>query len=532
MPAIYRKQVLGYAAAPAAVALVSLVIALVDKRVHISNISTLYLIAVLALASIFGRGAAILAAGLAFLVFNWFFVEPRYGFRVADPAEWVALLLFLATAVITGQLAAGQRTRAREAALREREAVLLYDLVRLLTESDLELALRGLAQRLRRDLNLAAVVVRVGDGAAVVAEAAVGDPDAIRIAEPLATANLRLMSRGSPPTVTEQGTPGRWIRVAPSRRPWRERGPMSDRLHLVPVKSRDRQVGALLLVRGAAGPAFEAADDRLLSAVAAQLGATVERLRLRQEATEAEILRGANELKSALLHAVSHDLRTPLASIITMAGSLRQRDVAWTERARQESAETIEQEAQRLNRIVGNLLDLSRVEAGSLRPERGWYDLAALVDEVLGRLEAVTARHTLAVDVADHLPPLFLDYVEVDQILSNLIENATKYSPPGAEIQLSAHAINNEVVVEVADRGPGIPADVLPHVFEPFYRAPAVRVRPKGTGLGLAVARGLVEAHGGRIWAANRESGGACFSFTLPLEQAEQAGAASAGRAP
>jgi two-component system sensor histidine kinase KdpD len=206
-----------------------------------------------------------------------------------------------------------------------------------------------------------------------------------------------------------------------------------------------------------------------------------------------------------------------------MAGSMRRKDVVWTDAARRESAETIEQEAQRLNRIVGNLLDLSRAEAGSLRPEKGWYDLAALVDEVLRRLQATTVQHRLVVDVADDLPPLPLDYVEIDQVLTNLIENATKYTPPGTEIRLSARSAGHEVIVEVADRGPGIPPTTIPHIFEPFYRAPGLR--PRGTGLGLAVARGLIEAHGGRIWAADRPGGGACLTFTLPLEQPESVSA-------
>jgi two-component system sensor histidine kinase KdpD len=282
-------------------------------------------------------------------------------------------------------------------------------------------------------------------------------------------------------------------------------------------------VGTISLVREQGGSGFRAVDNRLLLAVAAQLGLAVERERLRREAMETEVLRRTDELKTALLNAVSHDLRTPLASIIASAGSLRQRDVAWTEQDQQEFAEAIEQEARRLNRIVSNLLDLSRIEAGSLRPAADWYDVGALIDDVVGRLRPVTAQHRVSVDVPEDLPPVQLDYVEIDQVLSNLIENAVKYTPPGGEINIGVRPGDGEVEISVADRGPGLPAAALARVFDPFYRvdgtsrADSSGPRPLGTGLGLAVARGLVEAHGGRIWVENRPGGGACFTFTLPL---------------
>jgi two-component system, OmpR family, sensor histidine kinase KdpD len=217
---------------------------------------------------------------------------------------------------------------------------------------------------------------------------------------------------------------------------------------------------------------------------------------------------------------VSHDLRTPLASIIASAGSLRQDDVNWTNDDRHEFIRTIEHEAGRLNAIIGNLLDLSRMEAGILRPEKGWYDLGALVDDVLGRLRPITARHDVEVDIPEDLPPIELDYVEVDEILTNLIENAVKYTPPGGEIRVAARQAPGEVEVEVADRGPGVPPDALPRLFDPFYRTEDARRQRKGTGLGLAVAKGLVEAHGGRIRGENRAGGGARFVFTLPLTPA------------
>jgi two-component system sensor histidine kinase KdpD len=262
---------------------------------------------------------------------------------------------------------------------------------------------------------------------------------------------------------------------------------------------------------------FDASDDRLVSAAAAQIGLAHERARLRQEATEAEILRRTDELRGALLNAVSHDLRTPLATIMASAGSLRQQDVVWTEEERLSFAQAIEEEADHLNHLVGNLLDLSRIEGGSLKPQMSWHELDTVIDDTVDRLRPVTRRHRLHVDMPRDLPPMWFDPVEIGEVLYNLIENATKYAPPGTEIDVNVTRSAREVSVAVEDRGPVIPAAAIPRLFDPFYRAIDGRPRPEGLGLGLAIVKGLVEAHGGQVWVENRAGGGARFTFTLPL---------------
>jgi len=247
-----------------------------------------------------------------------------------------------------------------------------------------------------------------------------------------------------------------------------------------------------------------------------------EQERRQREAAEAEILRRTDELRTALLHAVSHDLRTPLSTIIAGAESLLEEDVKWTEDDRREFAQSIYTEARRLNRIVGNILDLSRIEAGSLCPQKEWHDLAALVDDAVGRLRLLLAAHPVAVDVPENLPPVELDYVQIDQVLSNLLENAARHTPEGTPITVSARLEKEEVRVEVRDEGPGIPPEVLPRLFRPFSRVEMPGARPASVGLGLAIARGLVEAHGGRIWVQSRPGRGACFTFTLPLSVAAE----------
>jgi len=297
----------------------------------------------------------------------------------------------------------------------------------------------------------------------------------------------------------------------------------SDRRSLaLPLRSlTGEQIGALVGRRAAAAPALDAVDAHLLTAVAQQLGAGIERVRLRTEANEAETLRRTDELKSALLNAVSHDLRTPLASILASAGSLRQRDIDWTEAEKDGFAAAIVEEAERLNGIVGNLLDLSRIEGGSLRPDKDWHDLASLIGDVVRRVRVRYPQHFFAIDLPSDLPPLLIDWVEIDQVLSNLIENAAKYSPTGTKVWIAARRDGSCVRVQIADRGPGIPASAMTYLFTPFYRVQALsgQCRPKGIGLGLAVARGLAEAHGGKIAVRNRDDGGAIFSFTLPLAE-------------
>ena len=493
-----------YAAALAAVAAVSVVIGAVEARSHVANISMLYLMAVLGSATLLGRGPAIVASFASFLAFNWFFVEPIHTLTVGDAKEWFALLLFLVTAVITSQLAADQRERAREAADRARDATLMFEIARVLGEPDLESALSAVTAQLRKGLGVAGVIVEL-EGDDLPRRTVAGDVAALKDAE------VGSLAAWIPSARSATGAGARWIRVLGSSSAARD-----ERVHAVPLQAGTRRIGTLAIVR--ATPRPRRADDRILTAVATQLASAIDRSRLRRRATDAEILRRADELKNALLGAVSHDLRTPLASIVASAGSLRQSDVRWSDEERESFLTDIELEARRLSRIVSNLLDLSRMESGTLHPERGWYDLTALIDDVVGRLSSVTAEHPVEVRVPEDLPPISLDYVEIDQVLSNLIENAARHTPSGTPIEISAATLGSEAIVEVADGGPGVPDDALDHVFEPFFRG-ATGASPRGTGLGLAVARGLVEAHGGRISVRNRPEGGAVFRFTLPIAQ-------------
>src|SRR5260221_688712 len=399
---------------------------------RIPNISIIYLLVVMALASTRGRYAAILASVVAFLAFDFFLVPPLYVFTINRIEEWIALFVFLVTAILTSQLAVTLRQRAEQASRRAREARILYELVRATKSEEvvgvLRLRLQGETQRFTTEE---------------------------RLEEEREHPNARTAFFW---TFLDQAT------------------------------------------------------------------SVIERARLRRENMRIEILQRTDELRAALLSSVSHDLRTPLSSIKAAASSLLQEDVQWDDEARRSFALTIEREAVRLNRLVSNLLDMSRFEGGALRPEKEWYSLNELIREVLGRLQPLLQGRSVRAHLPDDLQPVELDYSQMDQVLTNLIENAARYTPPESPIDVSVHSEGEQVIISVADRGPGIPPGDLERVFDKFYRVLPSRQGvkyPTGSGLGLAVSKGLVEAHGGRIWAENREGGGAVFSVALPAGKME-----------
>jgi two-component system sensor histidine kinase KdpD len=505
----YLIALASVAAATAAVALLG--------PLHLATASLLYLATVLVIAVVAGRGPAIAASIASFLTFDFFFTDPRFTFTVRDPSEWVALLTFLLVAIVTGQLAAGQRSRVEEAEAREREARLVHDVSDLLAGRPFKEALEAVAERLRSELGLQAVAIDLATDASNAVRVGAGDPTAIRQARQSA-GQSSVLGAGAGASSSQPAEPGRWVRIAPPH--GEKMVPRATGMIRVPIRAGSTTRGDLILLGGREHRELGPREARLLATAAGQLALAVDQERLRRETTEAEVLRRTDELKTALLDAVSHDLRTPLASIIASAGSLRQADVNWTDPERREFAEAIEQEAERLNRIVGNLLDLSRIQGGTLVPTMDWHDPSLVLTDAVERLRPALAGHRLELDVPANLPPVLLDPVEIDQVVANLVENAAKYTAPDSTIRVAASVDGDELTVSVEDTGPGIPPSSLPRLFEPFYRAPQTG-RVRGSGLGLAVARGLVAAHGGRIWAENRAEGGARFAFALPAPPVE-----------
>jgi two-component system sensor histidine kinase KdpD len=528
-----RRPGAGYATATAFVALVTLAIGLIPAAVPLGQRSSIYLVAVLGTGAVFGRGPAIAAAVLSFLAFDWFFVAPAHTLHVADPDEWQALLLFLFAAVVTGHLTALLRERVEAANRRERQAVALYQVGKALAgAAPAEAALVAAADRLRDGLALAHCDVVLPDGAQL-------RPLRGRPLDTSDAATARWVLEHGQAAVRGQNRGARRLvrirqRTASAVVPGRFGGGDVGATFL-PLTVEGKTVGVLHAVSAAEGKQSGLAEARVLASACDQMALAVERGRLQRETLQAEVLKRTDELRAALLSTVSHDLRTPLAAIKAAAGSLLQQDVAWDEATRLAFTTQIEREADRLNRLVDNLLDLSRIEAGALVLDRQWYPLAELVADTLGRLAGALARHRVETVIPDSLPPVCLDYVLIQQVLANLLENAAKFSPTGACIRISAATAGDSVRVRVEDEGPGLPPTERDRVFERFYRVTQPRPRPvaaadqggaaagaRGTGLGLAVCAGFVAAHGGRIW-VEPTSGAAAPG--APVGQAGPAGA-------
>ncbi len=486
----------------AGVAAVTVALEALGSHIHIAIASSLYLLLVVTIALQLGRGPAALASVLAFLACDWFFAEPRYRLTVSDPAEWLALLGFLVVAQVVGQLTALLRERADEARQREREAAALADASwAVASQPDRE---RALAEVLRRLLEVsgaaaAAVFVEHDHDLALLAQAARLDSswqwDQARLREP---AGYVLST-------------GRAVAWDDDHHHWDKALGEADIAYL-PLLGENRVAGVLSL-RGARrlGPA----ERRAVESLANHAGVVLERERLSQLAWQAEALREADRLKTALLSMISHDFRSPLASIKAGLTGLLQEGAPVDEATWHELLSGMDAETDRLNRLVENVLALSRLEAGAWHPQME----ASRVDELVGAaLDSFTPAENQRIEVAlaDDLAEVEADPVQLVQVLHNLVENALKYSSDGSPVSLTTRRDGAVAWIEVADRGPGLPPGGEERIFEPFYRAPERQESGvSGLGLGLAVCHGLVSANGGELTAAPRDGGGTVFRIRL-----------------
>ena len=297
--------------------------------------------------------------------------------------------------------------------------------------------------------------------------------------------------------------------------------PGADRLFL-PLRTGRGKVGVVGIRRNVSGPLLTPAERRLLDTLLDQTALAVDRVRLAHDVDETRLLAETERLRTALLTSLGHDLKTPLASILGTITALRSFSALYDDATRDEMLATSQEEAERLTRFVENLLDMTRLEAGALGPKREPVDLADAVGTALRRTGRLLASHCVATDLPDSLPLLRLDFVLLEQVLVNLLENAARHAPKGSTIEIGAIAGPEAVLLEVRDRGPGIPPTQIERVFDRFYRVPAA-TPGTGTGLGLAVAKGFVEAMDGTIAALERPGGGTIFRLSFPAALAAMA---------
>jgi two-component system sensor histidine kinase KdpD len=415
------------------------------------SLVVLYVLPVIAVAVAVGATYAVATALASMLAFNFFFLPPLHSFTLTDSENWVALAVYLGTAIVVGKLSADARGRAADAEQREREAMLLAEAsLALLRSQHVQEELRGIAGR----------------------------------------------------TAAVLGAPATQIELGSLRRP----DPDETAFDLA---AGDRHVGRIFFRTGAEpDPSTRA---RLFPALASILAVAEERERLGYKAVEAETLRRSDAIKTALLRSVSHDFRSPLTAVRAAIDGLLSASLQLQEIDREELLQTIDVEARRLERLVGNLLDLSRLQVGAAEPRPELWTADGIVGRALESLGEGAER--VVVTLASENPAFRVDGAQAERVLVNLIENALKFSSPTDPVEVSIQTVEDEVRIRVADRGPGLTKPELEHIFDPFERSGA----ESGTGLGLAIARGFAEANGGRLWADSKEGGGATFVLAFPL---------------
>jgi two-component system sensor histidine kinase KdpD len=442
----------------------------------IENVDLVFLTAVIAVAVRYGLWPSLIGCVLSVLAYNFFFFPPLYTLTVAEPTNVAALFFFLIVAVITSHLAS--RARAEAVAARNQA----------ITTEALYNFSRTIAGVVTLDDLLWATGYQVASMLAL---------DVV-ILLPDANGELRVRA-GCPPEDRVDVTD-----AAAARRAWDNDHPAGRDTDAVigvgrlfmPLRTSSGRVGVVGVSRAEAGSVLTPDETRLLSALLDQAAVAIERMRLASERDEARLAAETERLRSALLTSLSHDLKTPLASITGAVTSLRQYGELYDAAARDELASTIQDEAERLSRFVANLLDMARLEAGGIEFHREPVDLDEVIGAALQRMRRVLADHHVAVELAANLPMLNLDVVLFEQVLVNLLDNAAKYSPSGSMVTIRAYWQGPEVALTVSDEGLGLPTSDLERVFEMFYRVNKGDRQRAGTGLGLAICRGFVNALG------------------------------------
>ncbi len=467
------------------------------------DVAMLYLLAVMLVGVRCGRIASLVAAALSVAAYDFFFVEPIYTFAVSDSRHLLTFIMLFAVGVVMSTLTLRIRRQERGAVEREQRTALLLalsrDLGRALDERE---AARAIARTLAEVFGRGVAVLLSGRGE-VLAPAAVAGELSLESPE-LAVARWSF-EHGEAAGAGTDTLPG-------------------SRVHCLPLRSGPRSLGVVALAAGArAGWTRE--DRDLLDALTRQGALALERALLVDERESAALRARTEQLRSTLLSTVSHDLRTPLAAITGAASALRARPSDADAEQRAELLDTIVEEAARLERLLANLLEMTRLESAGVEPKREWVPLEEIVGAVLTRLEPQLEGREVKTDLPEDLPLVAADPMLLEQLVLNLIENATKYTPPGSPIEIRGEARDGNVVLEVADRGPGFAPGSEARVFEKFYRGAHAGV--PGAGLGLAIAMAIAQLHGGSLAAENRPGGGALLRLMLPLDAGAPEGVAA-----
>lgn len=454
---------------------------LLKDIINPSIVALLYLLPVGISTALWGLGPGVTAALVAFLAFNYFFISPYYTLMVHQTLDLLVLGVFLIVAVAISQLVGRARQNLAKATAREHEAIRLSEFSTLLAG-------------LHNETEVAQVIA-----------------DQTQELYQFDRVDVYIEGTGIRPTFLISQT-GKTRTLGN----FQQAGPNSTPHLIIPMQSVRGLLGEIRLWRS--DPPVSLEEERLLRTFASQGVLAIERARLLESETRAQVLEESDRLKTSLLSSVSHELRTPLATIKAAITGLRSETVDWDSTARKELLETVEEETDHLNQLVENLLNMSRIEAGVLKPRREWNSLEEIIASVVKRFRqpAQSLSHPIQVELAENLPLVPVDYLQMEQVFTNLISNSMKYSPAESPVCIQAWAKDQQVIqVQVINQGPPVPTEHLERIFDKFYRITAAD-RVTGAGLGLSICKGIIEAHEGRIWAENLADGFA-FKFILPL---------------
>jgi len=476
------------------VAIATALSALVVWEFSPTNLIMIYMLAVVVTAIYLGRGPAILSAFAGVLAFDFFFVPPIYTFSVADTEYLLSFAGFLLLGLTISYLTAQAQEKALSAQRREAETAALYALSRDLTIiDDIDGICSTLSTHIQSILKCEVHFLLPGFEAYSSSHQKLTSVD---VSEFTAVSNWVLQN---------QLPAGKGTDHFPAARGY-----------YIPMITSLQPIGVFVLQPDDLLGQLSVEQLRLLEAFARQAALAIEHVHLAEQVSQIQLMQATEKMQDALLNSISHDLRTPLVSITGALSTLDEQDILMDDETRRSLIETAREEADRLNRLVGNLLQMTRLEAGAMHVVMEPTDIEDLIGAAIGQIEDRILERDIRISIPPDLPMFPLDFVLIVHALGNLLDNALKYSPPGSPIEIEATQVEQEIQISILDRGVGIPPADLTHIFDKFYRVQHPE-QVTGTGLGLAISKGIVEAHGGHIWASNRPGGGTSITISLRL---------------
>ena len=478
--------------------------------IPLQSLSIIFVLPVLVSALRFGLWPSIVAGLLSFTVYRYFFTEPRFAFEITSTQDFFTLAFFLIVALLTGRVAARSREQAKASRQAAQRTSKLYDFSRrIAAAASRDDVLWAVVHHVAATLHCRSLVLLPGADGGL--DIAAGYPPEDHLTDAAIAASDWAWRHGKPAG-------------------WRSDTLPSSEWLFMPLRTATGPVGLLGVAFDDSEAALSPEQRRLLDAVSDQAAVAIERTNLATSIEDARVMTETEQLRSALLSSISHDLRTPLVSIIGSATSLVTFGNTLSEDNRNELLATVLEEAERLNRFVQNLLDMTRLGYGALKPKRDWVDLNDVIGSAMERLKQALSPYHVVTEVKPDMRLLYVDPILIEQVMVNVLDNAAKYSRTGGAIHIRALERDDASVIQVVDKGPGIPEREREMIFDMFYRVKAGDNRIAGTGLGLAICRGLMEAHGGTIHALPGDYGeGTCIELTLPIAELPEPEAADDG---